>query len=64
MTIFLAYVICVNIMIVQIKNIFNEVFIVLKHFHVETLIDYAEEKYYVVFFINVYLTVKFNFKFD
>ena len=61
---FLAHVISVNMMIVQIRNIFNEIFIVSKHFRVETLIDYAEEKCYVVFSENAHLAVKFNFKSD
>ena len=56
---FLAHVISVNIIIVQIKNILNKIFIVLKHFRVKTLIDYVKEKYYVVFSKSAYLAVKF-----
>lgn len=61
---FLVHVISVNMMIVQVKNIFNEIFIVLKHFRVETLINYVEKKCYIVFFENVHLAIKFSFKFD
>ena len=61
---FLTHVISVNMMIVQIRNFFNEIFTVLKHFRVKTLINYVEERYYVVFHENAHLTVKFSLKID